>query len=197
MRSTLLHGRTFEKREGAARSSHFISNLTFNLVKVNQELWIVLSLFLIAALMNWLVASHRLIVGFYTLPTLFSAYVYGRRHAVLTASASIFIVVALVLTNSSLFWNLKQTVPEYDRWADLFTWAGLLLITAYAMGTLYERKEHHLTELRKTYFGLLAILQQVISNDKETHNHSYRVALYIRTYFWKAAPVERPMLGAQ
>jgi response regulator RpfG family c-di-GMP phosphodiesterase len=128
--------------------------------------------------MNWLVASHRLIVGFYTLPTLFSAYVYGRRHAVLTASASIFIVVALVLTNSSLFWNLKRTVPEYDRWADLITWAGLLLITAYAMGTLYERKEHHLTELRKTYFGLLAILQQVISNDKETHNHSYRVALY-------------------
>jgi putative nucleotidyltransferase with HDIG domain len=46
------------------------------------------------------------------------------------------------------------------------------------MGTLYERKEHHLVELRQTYFGLLTILQQFISNDKDTHNHSYRVALY-------------------
>jgi putative nucleotidyltransferase with HDIG domain len=46
------------------------------------------------------------------------------------------------------------------------------------MGTLYERKEHHLAELRQTYFGLLTILQQFISNDKYTHNHSYRVALY-------------------
>jgi putative nucleotidyltransferase with HDIG domain len=35
-----------------------------------------------------------------------------------------------------------------------------------------------MAELRQTYFGLLTILQQFISNDKYTHNHSYRVALY-------------------
>jgi putative nucleotidyltransferase with HDIG domain len=46
------------------------------------------------------------------------------------------------------------------------------------MGTLYDRQSRHLTELRQTYFGLLTILQQFISNDKYTHNHSYRVALY-------------------
>ena len=46
------------------------------------------------------------------------------------------------------------------------------------MGTLYDRTERHLGELRQTYFGLLTILQQFISNDKYTHNHSYRVALY-------------------
>jgi putative nucleotidyltransferase with HDIG domain len=46
------------------------------------------------------------------------------------------------------------------------------------MGTLYERKESHFRELRRTYFGVLTILQQFISNDKYTHNHSYRVAMY-------------------
>jgi HD-GYP domain-containing protein (c-di-GMP phosphodiesterase class II) len=48
------------------------------------------------------------------------------------------------------------------------------------MGTLYDRKEHHLGELPQTYFRLLTILQQFISNDKYTHNHShsYRAALY-------------------
>jgi putative nucleotidyltransferase with HDIG domain len=122
------------------------------------------------------VASHSIILGLYTLPTVFSAYVYGRRHAVLTASASIFIVLVLVLTNTSLF--AVSRVLDYERWAELITWASLLLITAYAMGTLYDRQQHNLRELRQTYFGLLTILQQFISNDKYTHNHSYRVALY-------------------
>jgi putative nucleotidyltransferase with HDIG domain len=179
VKSSLVYERAFgRRREVAGSGSDSDSNFKFSLARVNQELWLVLSLFIIAGLTNWLVASHHLIVGFYTLPTLFSAYVYGRRHAVLTATASIFIVVVLVLTNGNLFSVSTQFVSEYDQWAELSTWAGLLLVTAYAMGTLYERKEHNLAELRQTYFGLLTILQQFISNDKYTHNHSYRVALY-------------------
>jgi putative nucleotidyltransferase with HDIG domain len=169
-----MYERAFGRRGDTAGGS----KLKLSLPQVNQELWLVLSLFVIAGLINWLVASHRLIVGFYTLPTLFSAYVYGRRHAVLTASASIFMVVVLVLTNKNLVVGSTHMVPPYDQWTELITWAGLLLVTAYAMGTLYERKERHLGELRQTYFGLLTILQQFISNDKYTHNHSYRVALY-------------------
>src|SRR5437870_1416596 len=52
---------------------------------VNRELWLLLSLFLLAALLNSMLDSHRMLLGLYTLPTLFSAYVYGRRHATLTA----------------------------------------------------------------------------------------------------------------
>jgi len=174
VKSSMIYERAFGRRGDAAGGS----KMKLSLPQVNQELWLVLSLFIIAGLINWLVASHRLIVGFYTLPTLFSAYVYGRRHAVLTASASIFMVVVLVLTNKNLAVGSTQLVSEYDQWTELVTWAGLLLVTAYAMGTLYERKERHLGELRQTYFGLLTILQQFISNDKYTHNHSYRVALY-------------------
>ena len=157
------------------------SKFKISLARINQELWLVLSLFIIAALFNWLVASHRMILGLYTLPTIFSAYVYGRRHAVLTACASIFIVLILILTNTSLFVRPALRAFEFDEWAEVVTWGCLLLITAYAMGTLYERTERHLAELRQTYFGLLTILQQFISNDKYTHNHSYRVAFYAST----------------
>jgi putative nucleotidyltransferase with HDIG domain len=174
MKSSLIYQHLSSRRGDAAGASE----LKFSLPQVNQELWLVLSLFVIAGLINWLVASHHLIVGFYTLPTLFSAYVYGRRHAVLTAAASIFMVVVLILTNKNLFVSSTLIVSEYDQWAQLIIWAGLLLIIAYAMGTLYDKKESHLRELRQTYFGLLTILQQFISNDKYTHNHSYRVALY-------------------
>src|SRR5438552_8471663 len=146
--------------------------------EVNRELWLILSLFIIAGLLNWLVASHGMILGFYTLPTLFSAYVYGRRHAVLTAMASVLLVVVVVYWNPALFVRSSVTLEGVDRWFDLCVWAGLLIITAYAMGSLYERKESHFRELRRTYFGVLTILQQFISNDKYTHNHSYRVAMY-------------------
>jgi hypothetical protein len=51
--------------------------------RVNKELWLVLSLFLIAALINFAVSAERMVLAFYTLPTVFSAYLYGRRHATL------------------------------------------------------------------------------------------------------------------
>jgi len=182
MKPTLINERFYGRRSGITGSSADTeSKFMLAVARINQELWLVLSLFIIAALFNWLVASHRMILGLYTLPTIFSAYVYGRRHAVLTAIASIFVVLILVLTNITFLAGSVPRVLEFDWWAELITWGCLLLITAYAMGTLYERKERHVIELRQTYFGLLTILQQFISNDKYTHNHSYRVAFYAST----------------
>ena len=73
------------------------------LADVNKELWVLLSLFAVAAVMNFLVASHRMVLGFYTLPTLISAYFYGRRHATLTAFASVFLVSLVVYFKPDLF----------------------------------------------------------------------------------------------
>jgi HD-GYP domain-containing protein (c-di-GMP phosphodiesterase class II) len=163
---------------GAGDAANSKSKFKTGLARINQELWLVLSLFVIAGLFNWLVASHRMILGLYTLPTIFSAYVYGRRHAVLTATASIFLVLMLLWKNTGLFAGTTPFALSSAEWSEIVTWACLLLITAYAMGTLYDKKERHMVELRQTYFGLLTILQQFISNDKYTHNHSYRVAFY-------------------
>jgi len=63
-------------------------------------------------------------------------------------------------------------------WSDLAIWAGMLIIFAYAVGTLHEHADRRLRELRETYTGLLQILSQIISNDKFTQNHSYRVSVY-------------------
>ena len=66
--------------------------------KINPELWLLLFLVVIAAMLNFLVASQRMALVFYFLPTLFSAYHFGRRHATLTALASIVLVVLLIST---------------------------------------------------------------------------------------------------
>ncbi len=145
---------------------------------VNRELWLVLSMFVLAALLNFAAGSERMILGFYSLPTLFSAYTYGRRHAVLTAFASAFLVGLLGFFNPQLLTRSGGKLPIDDKWFDLTIWAGILVLTAYAMGTLYDRREVTIRDLREAYRGILLILQSVISKDKDVENHSYRVSVY-------------------
>ena len=147
------------------------------LADVNRELWLLLSLFGIAALINFLVASHAVMLNFYVLPTIFSAYFYGRRHAISTALASILLIVLLAYFNSSLF-SATAFALEGERWFSVVAWGGSLILTAVAMGTLYEKDKVKLRELRQTYNGVLMILRQFISKDQYTQNHSYRVSVY-------------------
>lgn len=148
------------------------------LKEANKELWLFLMLFGIAALLNFTLASNRIMLGFYILPTVFSAYFYGRRHATLTALGSSLLVILIVHWNPLLFREPGPVRIVEAKWYDIAIWGGTLIVTAYAMGTLYERKESRLRELRATYHGLLLILQQFISRDEYTEHHSYRVAIY-------------------
>jgi HD-GYP domain-containing protein (c-di-GMP phosphodiesterase class II) len=148
------------------------------LKEVNGELWLLLSLFLIAMLLNYMVSMHRVVLGFYMLPTVFSAYFYGKRHATLTAVGSLCIVVLVTYFNPNMFVERPQTTLADSKWFDIAVWGGTLMVMAYAMGTLYDNKEAKVRELRDTYHGLLIILRQFISKDKYTQNHSYRVSIY-------------------
>jgi putative nucleotidyltransferase with HDIG domain len=146
--------------------------------EANKELWLFLMMFGIAAVLNFTLASDRIMLGFYILPTIFSAYFYGRRHATLTAFGSILLVVLIVHFNPLLFREQGPVKLIDEKWYDITIWGGTLMVTAYAMGTLYERKEARIRELRATYHGVLLILQQFISRDEFTEHHSYRVAIY-------------------
>ena len=59
------------------------TSLTRQFERVNKEPWLILSLFAIAAVRNFIVSGQRMVLAFYTLPTVASAYMYGRRHATL------------------------------------------------------------------------------------------------------------------
>lgn len=145
--------------------------------EVNKELWLLLSIFAIAALVNFLVAANRVVLTLYFIPTLFAAYYYGRRLATLTAVGSALLVVLVVYFNPELSAGAPGAVLG-EQWFDIGVWSGVLVVTGYAMGSLYETKEAHIQELRETYHGILIILRQFISKDKYTQNHSYRVSVY-------------------
>jgi HD-GYP domain-containing protein (c-di-GMP phosphodiesterase class II) len=146
------------------------------LLKVNKELWVIFTIFLFTLIVNYFVSSQRLILNFYTLPTIISAYFFGRRHAIMTAVFTSLVIFLVVYSNQGLFTSGSITI--FDRWFDLATWSGFLVLTAYAMGTLYESQKGYIRELRHTYYGILLILRQFISKDKYTQNHSYRVSVY-------------------
>ncbi len=157
------------------RSTRQLLNM---IAESNKELWLILSMVAIAALVNYAVASQYLLLGLYTLPTVMSAYFFGRRHAVLTAFASILLVVIVVYFNTNLFTDKMAVQLHAGRWYHIWSWACILLVTAYTMGTLYKKNQDKLVELRQTYQGLMVILRHFISKDEYTENHCYRVSVY-------------------
>ena len=132
--------------------------------EANRELWLLLSLFVIAALCNFLIANRGMLLSFYTFPTLFSAYYYGRRHATMTALASVLLVVLITFLNPNLFGHTAEVISA-QKWCDIGVWGGSLIITGFGMGTLYDRNSLRLRELRETYHGVLMILRHFISKD--------------------------------
>jgi len=149
--------------------------------EVNQELWLLLMMFIILAGLNYLVASDRMILGLYVLPSVYAAYFRGRRHATLTALLSVLLVILVVHLNPHMFEEPGSIKLMAQKWWDVAIWSGTLIVTAYAMGTLYEKKESRIRELRETYKGILVILRQLTAHDKYTHDHSFRVAAYADT----------------
>lgn len=146
--------------------------------EINKELLLVFSLFVIAFMLNFLLASQQMMLAFYTLPTLGSAYLYGRRHATLTAVASVLLVVLLWYVKPNLMGEANVAAIPIEQWMELTVWGGTLVVTGYLMGTLYDHQNARLRELRETYHGVLLILRHFVSKDKYTENHSYRVSVY-------------------
>jgi putative nucleotidyltransferase with HDIG domain len=151
------------------------------LEEVNKELWLLLSLFAICLMLNLVVDGQRMVLSFYTLPTLGSAYLYGRRHATLTAFGSVLLVCLMTWYNPVLLAATPGFVVPGARWMDIAVWGGVLMITGYSMGTLYEHSSQQINELRQTYHGVLMILRHFIAKDTYTENHSYRVSVYAAT----------------
>jgi putative nucleotidyltransferase with HDIG domain len=148
------------------------------LEEVNKELWLLLSLFSICLMLNLVVDGQRMVLSFYTLPRLGSAYLYGRRHATLTAFGSVLLVCLMTWYNPVLFAATATVAVPVTQWLDITVWGGVLIVTGYSMGTLYEHKTQQISELRETYNGVLMILRHFIAKDEYTENHSYRVSVY-------------------
>ena len=55
-------------------------------------------------------------------------------------------------------------------------WAGILAVTSYGMGTLYERKQAMTNDIRDSFGGLLVVLQQFIETKNTARARQARLA---------------------
>src|SRR3984957_19163191 len=115
--------------------------------KIVRESFLLISLFLIAATVQFFAQSLPMALCFYFLPTLYSAYYFGRRHATLTAFACIFLVVLLTFVNNLLPYHRVISLPD-ERLFNFAIWAGVLVVASFFMGTLYERKQAMTSDIR-------------------------------------------------
>ena len=155
-------------------------------LKLNQELIIIFLLVVVTGLIYFLSNNHyflattqRALLNFFYLPVLLGAYFFGKKHATYSAFLSVLMVFSIFYFIPNSFLNKDVTNNTLSRWTDISTWGCFLVLTGYAMGTLYERKEIFFSELSETYQGIVTMLSLLIDSvDKYTQNHSYRVSKY-------------------
>ncbi len=146
--------------------------------RTNAEWLLLLALFALAGLLDSVPTSGRVVLNLFYVPAAASAYLFGRRHATLTAFGSVLIVLVLTHTNPAILASHLQVDAAAAQWIELVGWGGPLILAAWLMGTMYEHRAAQLRELRSTYDGILIILRHFIANDSYTENHCYRVSLY-------------------
>jgi hypothetical protein len=142
--------------------------------KIAKESILLLSLFVIAATVQFFAQSLPMALCLYFLPTLYSAYYFGRRHATLTAFACIFMVVLMDFLNNLLPAHRVLVLPQ-ERLFNFAIWAGALAVVGYTMGTLYERKQAMTTDIQESFSGLLLVLQHFVANEKLGVGENQRV----------------------
>jgi len=129
---------------------------------------------LVALIGTYLVEEKFIILNFYYLPVLTAGYFLGRRMGVLSAVFSILAVLICVLLFPSRFLGGKEILTSV---AQLSSWGGFLILVSFAVGTLYEKNERRVKELKNAYIGVLEILSKYLeSTDRYTKGHSVRVS---------------------
>jgi putative nucleotidyltransferase with HDIG domain len=136
---------------------------------------ILVAVILVAAFVGtYAVQEKYIILNFYYLPVLTAGYFLGRRMSVLAAVFSILAVLICVLFFPGRFVDGKETMAGV---AQLCSWGGFLILVSFAVGTLYEKNERRVKELKNAYIGVLEILSKYLeSTDRYTKGHSVRVS---------------------
>ena len=149
------------------------------LLQTVKEVVLILLVMASAWAINYTLASQYLLLSLHTLPTILAGYFFGRKQAVLTALASILLAGMASVLLSERFEPLNMAGPGGSSlWYHLGSWSLLLMILAWALGSLHDSERSVLQEMRKTYHGLLLILKQCITQDDKENNHRFRVAVY-------------------
>lgn len=107
-----------------------------------EDLIILLTLLSVAAI-HYFIYSKIAFLDFFYLVIVLAGYYVGKRLAILGAFFAIIMVCVFVLVNESPY--LEPTSP-LNTHLDLTVWGGFLILAAWLVGSLSEKRKHELEE---------------------------------------------------
>lgn len=114
------------------------------------------------------------LLNFFFLPVIFSGYHLGRRRAILIAISCI-LLEGLYLVFSWQVFGLRFDLSQ-DNLILLVSWAIFLVLTAWIVGFLSERREKEVFKLKRAYAGILAIVLKFLEVGEEEKSSAEKVA---------------------
>jgi hypothetical protein len=128
------------------------------LAEVNKEWWILLLLLVVSAVLSSFESANQTLLFLYILPTLASAYFFGRRHATLTAIASVFLVLFGTFAHDMIMGLDFSFTAQARHWSEISVWGSILVLTAYGTGTLFR-------ESHESYEGMLLLMRNMVGQN--------------------------------
>ncbi len=142
----------------------------------NFEQITVLFILLAVVALNYVIAEKLALLNLFYLPSLFAAFVLGKRKAMLVSIFSIAAVLFYVVMFYENFISAQSTLSLYIT---IISWGSFLILASLLVGHLHELNEKNIEQLKRAYTGILEILAKYIeSADKYTQGHSVRVSHY-------------------
>lgn len=122
---------------------NLIPDKSENFTEKHWEDIIILLTLLSAAAIHYFIYSKIAFLDFFYLVIVLAGYYVGKRLAILGAFFAIIMVCGFILVNESPY--LEPTSP-LNTHLDITVWGGFLILAAWLVGTLSEKKKHELEE---------------------------------------------------
>ncbi|MCX8159421.1 MAG: hypothetical protein N3G18_00630 [Candidatus Saccharicenans sp.] len=123
---------------------------------------------------NILVHYKLYLLNFFFLPVIFSGYYLGRRRAI-TIAISCILLEALYLVFSRQVFGIQLGLSRDDL-VFLVSWAVFLLLTAWIVGVLSEKREKEVFNLKRAYAGILSIVLKYLEVGEEGKSQAEKVS---------------------
>lgn len=123
---------------------------------------------------GFLVHYKFYLLNFFFLPVIFSGYYLGKKRAALIAISCI-LLEALYLVFSHQVFGVHFQLTQDDL-IFLISWAIFLFLTAWIVGTLSEKKDKEVFNLKRAYTGILAIVLKYLEVGEEGKSRAEKVA---------------------
>jgi putative nucleotidyltransferase with HDIG domain len=148
-------------------------------LRARPSLFLLLAFVILLGAANVLIVNQRVTLYLFYVPVIAGAWYLPRRDAAgvaILAAALVFAYIFFLPT------KMGSGTGSQFVWAELTVWGGILVVTAYMVGTLRASIARAMWDLQQAYQGVLEILSKFIQTvDTDTANHSVRVsALSVR-----------------